>query len=46
MPTSATDSRHAEATPAARRRAASAHTTRAGTGSPTSIISSGPLNVS
>src|SRR3569833_4462942 len=46
MPTSASDLRHAELTPAARRRRIRAHTTRAGNGSPTSILSSSPYSVS
>ncbi len=46
MPTSASDSRHAEATPAARRRRASTHTTNPANGSPTSIMSSTPFSVS
>jgi hypothetical protein len=46
MPTSASDIRHADVTPAPRRRRASAHTTSAADGSATNVISTTPLNVS
>src|SRR3954471_20099955 len=46
MPTSASDLRHGELSPPARRPSVRAHTTRAGNGSPTSIMSSTPFSVS
>jgi hypothetical protein len=46
IPTSASDICHADVTPAASRRRASAHTTSAASGSVTSVMSTTPLNVS
>ncbi|MGW5636536.1 hypothetical protein [Streptomyces sp. NPDC003832] len=46
MPTSASDSRHAPSTPAARRRRASTHTTSRATGTVARVTNTTPLNVS
>jgi hypothetical protein len=46
MPPSASDIRHADVTPSAPRRRASAHTTEAADASPTSIMSTTPFSVS